>query len=81
MRRKLKHGCAVMTERHFTNAEKCREAEREVALRRHVFPRWVSEKKMRQEIADYRIALMQSIADDYKKLAENDEPEIKFPER
>ena len=69
-----------MTESRFTNAEKCREAEREVALRRHVFPRWVSEKRMRQETADYRIAIMQAMADDYKKLAEKDAPQIKFPD-
>ena len=69
-----------MTERRFTNAEKCREAEREVAYRRRVFPRWVSEKKMRQHVADHRIAIMQEIADDYKTRAENDEPEIKFPD-
>ena len=35
---------------------------------------------MRQEHADLRIAIMQEIADDYRRLAQLDEPKRKFPD-
>jgi len=69
-----------MTEKHFSNAEKHREAVREVGYRRRVFERLVAEKKMRQEVAEHRLAIMEEIARDYQKLAEQDAPEIKFPD-
>jgi hypothetical protein len=69
-----------MTGSRFSNAEKHREAVREVAYRRRSFARWVSDKKMRQEHADLRIAIMQEIADDYRRLAQLDEPKRKFPD-
>ena len=49
-----------------TNQEKYDCAVRELAMRRRVYPRWVSLGKMTQEKADREIALMQAIADDYK---------------
>jgi hypothetical protein len=64
----------------FTNADKWKEAEREVRYRQRVYGRLVADKGMRQEVADKRIAIMQAIAEDYRKLAERDAPEIKFPD-
>ena len=45
-----------------TLAEMAREAEREVALRRRVYPRWVAEGRMKQHHAERQIALMEAIA-------------------
>jgi hypothetical protein len=38
------------------------EVERESALRRRVYPRWVSQGKMKQHQADRKIATMQALA-------------------
>ena len=45
-----------------TLAEMAREAEREVALRRRVYPRWVAEGRMKPHHAERQIALMEAIA-------------------
>jgi hypothetical protein len=49
----------------FTRAELLREALREIGQRRRVYPRLISQGKLRQADADRQIALMQAIADDY----------------
>jgi hypothetical protein len=64
----------------FTNNDKFKEAMRELSYRKRVYERLVAEKGMRRELADKRIAIMQEIAEDYRKLAEHDQPEIKFPD-
>lgn len=62
----------------YSNADKHREATREVAYRKRVFKRWVADKKMRQDVADYRIAIMEEIAADYRKLMEQETPQLKL---
>ena len=47
-----------------TIPEMVREAEREVALRRRVYPRWVAEGRMKQHHAARQIALMEAIAEE-----------------
>ncbi|HMF27592.1 MAG TPA: hypothetical protein VKE42_02405 [Candidatus Cybelea sp.] len=64
----------------FTNTDKWKEATREVSYRKRVYERLVADKGMRRELADRRIAIMSEIAEDYRKLAEQDEPAIKFPD-
>lgn len=49
----------------FTATEKFKEIERELLMRRRVYPRFVEQKKMSQTQADRQIALMDAIADDY----------------
>jgi hypothetical protein len=49
----------------FTRAELRREALREIGQRRRVYPRLISQGKLRQADADRQIALMQAIADHY----------------
>lgn len=44
-------------------------AEREVKMRRKVYPRWVADGRMKQEQADREIAIMESIAMDYSAVA------------
>jgi hypothetical protein len=51
-----------------TASEKRQCAERELAMRRRVYPRWIEAKRMSQGKADQEIALMQEIAADYAKL-------------
>ncbi len=51
-----------------TPAEKLKSVERELGMRRQVYPRRVAEGKMKQEAADREIAVMEAIADDYRKI-------------
>lgn len=54
----------------FTDDDKRAAAEREVKFRRRVYARRVAEGRMRQEQADREIAVMESIAADYKAKSE-----------
>ena len=56
----------------FTNAEKRKEAQREVDYRKYVYPRRVMDKKMTQQQADRQTAIMQEIADEYDTLAQKE---------
>lgn len=38
-------------------------AEREIAMRERAYPRWVEDRRMRQETADRELALMKAVAD------------------
>ena len=44
-------------------------ADREVAMRRRVYPRWVEDGRMRQEKADHEIECMEAIAEKLKNIA------------
>lgn len=50
-----------------TNADKRRECERELAMRRRVYPRWVETGKMKKHDAERQIAIMEAIAEDYQE--------------
>ena len=56
-----------------TNAEKAECAEREVKQRQRAYARWVSQGRMAQAFADRQIAVMQSIANDYRAKADADD--------
>ncbi len=58
-----------MADQTFTNKEKARAAQREVGQRRKVYANLVANRGMAQEKADYGIAIMQAIANDYDMLA------------
>lgn len=45
-------------------------AEREVAIRRRVYPRWVARGQMTQGDAEREIAIMETIAADYRSAAD-----------
>lgn len=53
--------------------EKLRAIEREIGYRRVVYPRRVMEKKMTQRQADWQLAVMEAIRDDYMKLAKEEQ--------
>jgi len=55
-----------------TAAEKLACVEREIKMRRRVYPRWVGDGRMTQAKADSEIQTMEAIADDYRKAAEKD---------
>lgn len=49
----------------YSHAEKRAEIEREIKMRRRVYPRWVADGRMKQTDADRRIAILEAIAADY----------------
>jgi hypothetical protein len=54
----------------FTNAEKYKCAERELAMRYRVYERWVDAGKMKRATADREYALMEDIAAHFRELVE-----------
>lgn len=50
-----------------TAADKRREAERELAMRRRVYPRMVKTGRMKKHEAERQIAVMEAIAEDYQE--------------
>jgi hypothetical protein len=44
-----------------TTHEMIVELEREIALRRHVYPRWVADKRLSQDKADRQIAVLEAV--------------------
>jgi hypothetical protein len=57
---------------HFTAAEKLACVNREITMRRRVYPRWVESGKMSQAKADTEIGIMVAIAADYERAAEGE---------
>lgn len=51
----------------FTRDEKRAAVQREVAQRRKVYPRLVSDGRITQAFADAQIAIMEAIAEDYRE--------------
>lgn len=50
----------------FTPQQKLEAVEREIKMRRRVYPRWCADGRMTQAKADQEIAVMESIAADYR---------------
>lgn len=50
-----------------TIADKRREAERELAMRRRVYPRMVETGRIKKHEAERQIAVMEAIAEDYQE--------------
>lgn len=57
---------ASETKQEFTDLEKLAALERELRMRRRVYPRWVSIGKMRAEDATRELMIMEAIAIDYR---------------
>ena len=49
-----------------TIADKLQELKREQHMRKGVYPYWVRCKKIKQDTADHRLAVLQAIIDDYE---------------
>ena len=52
-----------------TDIDKFNAAERELKMRRRVYPRWVEEGKLSEGRATHEIACMEAIAEDYRARA------------
>lgn len=50
----------------YTDEDKLEVADREVKMRKRVYPRWVEAGRMTQAQAERQIAIMSEIADDYR---------------
>lgn len=55
-----------------TNADKLLCAERELRMRRRVYPRWVDEGRMKLDHAERETAVMAAIVDDYRAKVESE---------
>lgn len=55
-----------------TTQEKIKEIERELKMRKRVFPTWVLQGRIKQEIADKRIKIMEEILMDYQEKAKQE---------
>jgi hypothetical protein len=62
----------VMPDNLYSAADLARCAEREVAMRRRVYPERVAIKRMSQALADREIAMMETIAAMLRKQAESE---------
>jgi hypothetical protein len=51
----------------FTFKQKLEAVEREIKLRKRVYPRWVQDKRMSQPEADRQIAVFEEIREDYER--------------
>jgi hypothetical protein len=59
----------------YTNGQKIREIETEIAFRRNVYRRLVRENRMSPQEAGERIAILEDILDDYQPRLQFGEPE------
>lgn len=60
----------------FTAKQKAECAAREVKQRARVYPHLVADGRMSQEFADEQTAIMTSIAEDYRRQADAEEPRL-----
>ena len=60
---------------------KLREIDRELAMRRSVYPHWVLSRRMDAGAAERQIAIMEAIADDYRVKVEQASPKFNFDRR
>lgn len=59
-----------------TFRDKLTECRRELGLRRRVYAKWVAAGRMKQHDADWKIAVLEAIADDYETAIAKREPEL-----
>ena len=50
--------------------------EREIAMRRRVYPRWVADKRMTQAKADHELAAMEAVLETLKAALAIERPEL-----
>lgn len=56
----------------FTSEQKRKAVERELTFRRRVYPRFIEQKKMTQQLADEQIAIFEAIRMDYSAAEESE---------
>ena len=60
----------------FTAREKLSEIERELGMRRRVYPRKIAEGHLKQSKADAQIAILEAIAADYREVLNQENPRL-----
>jgi len=50
----------------YTDAEKLKEIEREITIRRKIYPSWVAQNRLSYAAAEKQLAILQAIAEDYR---------------
>lgn len=61
-----------------TTQEKIKEIERELKMRKKVFPTWVLQGRVKQDVADKRIKIMEEILMDYQEKAKQEDKQGTF---
>lgn len=56
----------------FSSEQKRKAVERELSFRRRVYPRFIEQKKMSQQLADEQIAIFEAIRMDYSAAEESE---------
>lgn len=51
-----------------TTQEKIKEIQRELNMRKRVFPTWVLQGRIKEDVANKRIKIMEEILEDYQKI-------------
>lgn len=59
-----------------TTQEKIKEIERELKMRKKVFPTWVLQGRIKQDVADKRIKIMEEILKDYQEKAKEEDKQM-----
>jgi len=59
-----------------TTEEKIKEIERELKMRKKVFPTWVLQGRVKQDVADKRIEIMEEILKDYQEKAKEEDKQM-----
>lgn len=59
-----------------TTEEKMKEIQRELNMRKRVFPAWVLQGRITQQVADKRIKIMEDIFKDYKIKKEQEDKQM-----
>jgi hypothetical protein len=50
----------------YTDAEKLKEIEREITIRRKIYPSWIAQNRLSYATAEKQLAILQEIAEDYR---------------
>lgn len=58
---------------NFSNRELCAAVDRELGMRKRVYPRWVADNRMTRAEADRQIAMFEQIKGEYDEKAKADE--------
>lgn len=56
-----------------TTQEKIKEIQRELNMRKKVFPNWVLQGRIKEEVANKRIKIMEEILADYQEKAKQED--------
>lgn len=59
-----------------TTEEKMKEIQRELNMRKRVFPTWVLQGRITQQVADKRIKIMEEILKDYQEKAKEEDKQM-----